>query len=131
MKANNQQEIVENLSKSRIPAVIKKAVTVLMAKKAEKIVILKLKGINKITDFMLICSGNSTRQNHALSNEVQVRLRKESKQKAFSVEGEKAADWILLDYIDFIVHIFTPESRNKYLIEKLWMDAKRYNFYTD
>jgi len=131
MKANNQQEIIENLSKSRIPAVIKKVVTVLMAKKAEKIVILKLKGINKITDFMLICSGNSTRQNHALSNEVQVRLRKESKQKAFSVEGEKAADWILLDYIDFIVHIFTPESRNKYLIEKLWMDAKRYNFYTD
>jgi ribosome-associated protein len=131
MKVGEFKIITEDLKRRKIPAELKKAVSAMLDKKAEKVVVLKLKGINDITDYMVICHGNSTRQNSAISDEVQKKLRKELKRKAYSVEGERESDWILLDYIDFIVHIFSEESRGKYALEKLWMDAKRYNFYTD
>jgi len=103
----------------------------MLEKKAINITVLKLKGINDITDYMVICSGTSTRQNGAICDEVRKTLRDELKLKSFSVEGERDGDWILLDYIDFIVHIFSEESRRKYALEKLWMDAKKYNFHID
>ncbi len=131
MNVDGYQNVMEQVKKSRIPAMIKRVAAIMLDKKAEKVVILKLKGLNRITDFMVICSGNSSRQNHAISKEIQENLKKELKLRAFSVEGVKNAEWILLDYIDFIVHLFSPETREKYLIEKLWMDAKRYNFYQD
>lgn len=131
MEAGEFKIITEDLKKRKIPAEVKKTVSALLDKKAEKVVVLKLKGINDITDFMVICSGNSPRQNSAISDEVQKKLREEFKMKAFGVEGQREADWILLDYIDFIVHVFSEESRRKYALEKLWMDAKRYNFYND
>ena len=131
MKVDGYQNVLAQVNKSRIPAMIKRVATIMLNKKGEKVVILKLKGLNRITDFMVICSGNSSRQNHAISKEIQEELKKELKLRAFSVEGVKNAEWILLDYIDFIVHLFSPETREKYLIEKLWMDAKRYNFYQD
>ena len=58
-------------------------------------------------------------------------LGKQFKLKPYGVEGEREAEWILMDYINFVVHIFSTESRKRYSIEKLWMDAKRYNFYID
>ena len=131
MKVDGYQNVLEQVNKSKIPAMIKRVVAIMLDKKAEKVVTLKLKGINRITNFMVICSGNSSRQNHAISKEIQEELKKEMKQRVFSVEGLKNAEWILLDYIDFIVHVFLPETREKYLIEKLWMDAKRYDFYQD
>ncbi|HLP57517.1 MAG TPA: ribosome silencing factor [Candidatus Deferrimicrobium sp.] len=131
MKPEEFTRITEDLKKRKIPPEVKKVVTVMLDKKAEKVIVLKLKGINEITDFMVIGSGNSTRQNAAISDEVQRVLRKEFNLKVFSVEGEQEAEWILLDYIDFIVHIFSEEPRKKYSLEKLWMDAKRYNFYVD
>jgi ribosome-associated protein len=131
MKVDGYQNVMERVNKSKIPAMIKRVVAIMLDKKAEKVVTLKLKGINRITNFMVICTGNSSRQNHAISKEIQEELKKELKLRAFSVEGLKNAEWILLDYIDFIVHVFLPEVREKYLIEKLWMDAKRYDFYQD
>lgn len=131
MKVDGYQSVMEQVNKSRIPAMIKRVVAIMLDKKAEKVVTLKLKGINRITNFMVICTGNSSRQNHAIYKEIQEELKKEMKRRAFSVEGLKNAEWILMDYIDFIVHVFLPEVREKYLIEKLWMDAKRYDFYPD
>jgi ribosome-associated protein len=131
MKVDEFKTITDDLKKRRIPGEVKEAVAAMFEKMAEKIVVLKLKGINDITDFMVICNGNSPRQNNAIADEVQRRLRKEFKLKAYSVEGEREAEWILLDYIDFIVHVFTEEHRARYALEKLWMDAKRYNFYID
>lgn len=131
MRSEEFEAITADLKRRRIPAEVKKAVTVMLDKKAEKIVVLKLKGISDITDYMVICQGNSTRQNNAVADEIRKILRKEHKAKPFGVEGEREADWILLDYIDFVVHVFLEETRNKYAIEKLWMDAKRYDFYVD
>ncbi len=131
MKPEEFIRITDDLKKRKIPLEVKRAVAAMLDKKAERVMVLKLKGINEITDFMVIGSGNSPRQNSAISDEVQGTLRKEFKRKAFSVEGEREAEWILLDYIDFIVHVFSEESRKKYTLEKLWMDAKRYDFYVD
>lgn len=131
MKSEEFEAITADLKRRRIPAEVKKAVSVMLDKKAEKIVVLKLKGISDITDYMVICQGNSTRQNSAVADEIRKTLRKEYKAKPFGVEGEREADWILMDYIDFVVHIFLDETRKKYSLEKLWMDAKRYDFSVD
>lgn len=131
MNPEQIKQVEDDLKKRKIPAEIKKVVSLMLDKKAEQVVVLKLKGINEITDFMILCTGNSSRQNHAISDDIQVKLKKLFKTKAFSVEGGHQSEWILLDYINFIVHIFSEENRKKYAIEKLWMDAKRYNFYID
>lgn len=131
MKPEEFIRITDDLKKRKIPPEVKKVVSVMLDKKAERVMVLKLKGINEMTDFMIIGSGNSSRQNAAISEEIQQVLRKEFKLKAFSVEGEREAEWILLDYIDFIVHVFSEEPRKRYALEKLWMDAKRYDFYVD
>ena len=129
MRSEEFELITADLKRRRIPAEIKKVVSAMLDKMAEKVVVLKLKGISDITDFMVLCHGNSTRQNSAISDEIQKKLRKQFKLKPYGVEGEVEAEWILLDYIDFVVHIFSEETREKYSLEKLWMDAKRYNFY--
>jgi len=131
MKSEEFDQIIEDLKKRRIPAEVKKIVTVMLDKQAENVVVLKLKGISDITDYMIICNGNSNRQNNAVSDHIRKSLGKEHKMKPFGVEGEREAEWILMDYIDFVVHIFSKASRGKYALEKLWMDAKRYNFYLD
>ncbi len=131
MKSEEFQELSADLKRRRIPAEIKKTVSIMLDKKAERIIVLKMKDLTDITDYMLICHGNSSRQNKAISDEIQDILRKEHKLKPFGVEGEQEAEWILIDYVDFIIHIFSEETRKKYALEKLWMDAKRYNFYID
>jgi len=123
--------ISEDLKRRKIPPIVKRVVSIILDKKGEKTMVLKLKEVSDITDFMVICNGNSSRQNKAISDEVQRQLKKEYRRKAFSVEGENHTDWILLDYIDFVIHIFSPENREKYSLEKLWMDGKRYRFYRD
>jgi ribosome-associated protein len=131
MKSEEFEVITADLKKRKIPTEVKRVVSIMMDKKAEQVVVLKLKGISDITDFMVICQGNSTRQNGAISDEIKKKLSRQLKLKPFGVEGEREADWILLDYIDFVVHIFLEETRQRYALEKLWMDAKRYNFYPD
>ncbi len=116
------------LKKWKIPPIVKKAVSVISDKKGDDIVILKLKGITDLTDFMIICSGNSQKQNKAIADELQRLLKKEFKSGPLGIEGGNYGDWILLDYVDFIVHVFSPEVRKKFSLEKLWMDAKRYDF---
>jgi ribosome-associated protein len=131
MKSEEFEVITADLRKRKIPTEVKRVVSIMMDKQAEQVVVLKLKGISDITDFVVICQGNSTRQNSAISAEIKKKLSRNFKLKPFGVEGEREADWILLDYIDFVVHIFLEETRQRYALEKLWMDAKRYNFYPD
>jgi ribosome-associated protein len=84
-----------------------------------------------MTDYLVICSGNSSRQNHALADAVKDHLKRELRLQPLGSEGERSAEWILVDYVDFIVNVFSAEWRKKYQLEKLWMDAKRYDFSPD
>lgn len=129
MKVEDYEIIKQELKTKRIPREIKKIVEIMLEKNGERIVVLKLKGISGITDYIIVCSGNSSRQNLAISDEIEKKAGKELKLKAFNIEGKENANWILLDYIDFIVHIFSAGKRDLFAIEKLWMDAKRYDFY--
>lgn len=93
-------------------------------KKAEDILVLDLRGIASFTDTFLICSGASNRQLQTIADEIETRLRAQ-KRKPSHVEGYPKGNWILMDYVDFVVHIFTPESRAHYDLERLWGDARR------
>lgn len=97
------------------------------AKLAEEIVVLDLRGITSFTDYFVIMQGNSSKQNLAINENVSVKL-KEFDIKPLSVEGRKNAEWILMDYGSFIVHIFTPGSREYYSLEKLWGDGIKHTF---
>ena len=129
MKSEEFEVITSDLKKRRIPIEVKQVVSIMMDKKAEGVVVLKLKGVTDMTDFLVICHGHSTRQNSAICDEIHKKLSRQFKRKPYGVEGEREADWILMDYVDFVVHIFLEDTRQRYALEKLWMDAKRYNFY--
>jgi len=105
---------------------VMEAVQAAEAKKAEEISVLEMdKASGAFTDYFVICSGSNPRQIQAISDEVEERLGKTGVRPA-SVEGYKQADWVLLDYVDFVVHVFSPKARNFYNLERLWKSAKRY-----
>lgn len=93
-------------------------------KKAQDIVILDVSRISSITDYFVICSAINERQLHAIADEIDKDLKKLSVQK-FGMEGYREAKWVLIDYGDFIVHIFDKEIRSYYDLEMLWGDAPR------
>jgi ribosome-associated protein len=93
-------------------------------RKALELAVLDLKGICSFTDFFLICTGTSTRHTQAISDAVCEQLEKSGVSPAH-VEGYTRAEWILLDYLDFVVHIFLGQARHFYDLERLWKNAKR------
>lgn len=94
------------------------------AKKAERIVILDVSEQLVITDYFLICSGNTQRQVRTVADEVERRLAESRGLKPFRREGEREARWVLLDYVDFVVHVFHTDDREYYDLERLWADAR-------
>ena len=93
-------------------------------RKASDIVALDIRAIASFAEFFLICSGTNTRQVQAIADEVLERLRADGS-RPLNTEGYESGTWILLDYGDFIVHVFTEESRQFYQLERLWRDAER------
>ncbi len=93
-------------------------------KKADGITVLELKEPAAFTDYFLICSGSSSRQMQAISDEIDRRLRAAGL-RPLHVEGYNHAEWILMDYVDFVVHIFSERSRLFYNLERLWRTARR------
>ncbi len=94
-------------------------------KKAEDTRILELDAVDAgFTDFFLICSGSNERQTQAIADEIEIRLKKEFQTYPNSVEGRRQGEWILMDYVDFVVHIFLSEKRAYYDIERLRKSAQ-------
>jgi ribosome-associated protein len=93
------------------------------SKKALDLRVLDLRDVTSFTDYFLICSVSNPRQAYAVSDDIHKQL-KESGELPVSVEGYEAAEWILMDYGDFIVHIFSEKSRAYYDLERLWRHAK-------
>lgn len=93
--------------------------------KGEDIQLLDLREIeNTVCDYFVICSGNSNTQVNAISGSVQKAVSKELKDKPWHVEGLNNAEWVLMDYVNVVVHIFQKQVRDFYDIESLWGDAK-------
>ena len=98
------------------------ALNAMSDKKATDIVIINIGSVASFTEFFIIGSGSSTRQVQAISSEIVDKLRAE-KVRPMHIEGEKTAEWVLIDYGDFVVHVFTEASRRFYDLERLWRDA--------
>ena len=98
------------------------------AKKAERIVILDVSKQLVITDHFVICSGNTDRQVKTIADEVERQLLEKRQRKPYRREGEREGTWVLLDYVDFVVHVFRKEERDYYELERLWSDAERIPF---
>ncbi len=93
--------------------------------KGENITLLDLREIeNTVCDYFIICDGNSNTQVSAISGSIQKKVSKALKDKPWHVEGESNAEWILLDYVNIVVHVFQSQVREFYNIEGLWGDAK-------
>jgi ribosome-associated protein len=99
------------------------AVEAALDKKAESPVVLDLRGLSDFTDFFLICHGTSDRHALAIAEGIEERLERELDRRPSHVEGRALADWILMDYVDFVVHVFQEGKRQFYRLERLWGDA--------
>jgi ribosome-associated protein len=99
------------------------AVRAAQSKKATDITVLDLTGVTSFTDYFVICTGSSSRQNQSIADETRARL-KERGESATSVEGYEQGEWILSDYGDFLVHVFTAKAREYYSLERLWREGK-------
>jgi ribosome-associated protein len=106
----------------KIPESVKISVEASRMKQAEDIVVLDLTGLTSFTDFFIIMHGNSSRQNVAIYESIEEEL-KDLSVRPLSVEGKENAEWILMDYGEFIVHIFSLRAREYYSLEKLWGDG--------
>ncbi len=98
------------------------------SKKAERIVILDVSKQLVITDHFVICSGNTDRQVRTIADEVERQLLEQHRRKPYRREGEREGTWVLLDYVDFVVHVFRKEERDYYELERLWADAEQVPF---
>ena len=111
--------------KSELKQQVTAAIQACLEKKAEELSILEMeKGSGAFTDYFVLCSGTNPRQVQAIADEVEMRLKNANVRPAH-IEGYKQAEWVLLDYTDFVVHVFSEKARKFYDLERLWKTAKR------
>jgi ribosome-associated protein len=104
-------------------ALAQRAAQIALDTKAQDVVLLDLRGVSDMTDFFLIASGTSDTHARAIGQHVMEGMKKEGS-PAHHVEGLEKGRWVLLDFVDFVVHVFHPTLRNFYQLERLWADAE-------
>ena len=95
------------------------------SKKAEEIVVLDMRPLVAYTDFLAICTARNDRQARAIVDEVRQRIKREAGVLPGGVDGGGEAGWTIVDYLDTVLHVFTPEARDRYQLEDLWHEAPR------
>jgi ribosome-associated protein len=103
------------------------AVRAALGKQAADVVVLDLKKAGGFTDYFVICTGNNPRQINAIADAVEETLRKELGERPALTEGVEKSEWILLDYFNFVVHVFSRDCRAFYGLERLWGNADRHD----
>jgi ribosome-associated protein len=112
--------------KPKLPRAVLRAADAARDKKAENVVVLDLHKASGFTDYFVICTGNNARQIGAIADAVTETLRKDLGERPALQEGLDKSEWVLLDYFNFVVHIFSRECRSFYDLERLWGNADRY-----
>jgi ribosome-associated protein len=113
------------MKKNELRKQVADAIQACLDKKAEELSILEMeKGSGAFTDYFVLCSGTNPRQVQAIADEVELRL-KRAGVRPNQVEGYNQAEWVLIDYVDFVVHVFSEKARKFYDLERLWKSAKR------
>ncbi len=133
-----QRETAETLvvTEARTPfaeldAEVKLAIECASEKQAFDLVALDLREIASFAEFFVICSGTNQRQVQAICDEIEEQLKKQLKARPVRIEGYNTAEWVLMDYGDFVIHAFDKKSRDFYDLERLWRDAKKVELPTD
>lgn len=116
---------IHELTEAELPAPVRRAAELAHERKAHDVVALDLRGISSATDCFLLASGRSDTQVRAIAEHIVEELKKEGQRPAH-VEGMQGGRWVLVDYIDFVVHVFHPHARDFYQLENLWGDAPRW-----
>jgi ribosome-associated protein len=98
------------------------------SKGAGEVVVLDMRELVSYTDFLAICTARNERQARAIVDEVKLRLKQERELLPGGVDGEGAAGWVVVDYLDAVLHVFTAEARQRYQLEDLWREAPRLEF---
>ena len=111
-------------ARRKIPAEVATAITAALDKKADDLLVLDLTKASAFTDVFVICTGGNRRQVQAIADAIEEALRARGARPAL-IEGYERGEWILIDYFDFIVHVFLPATRVFYGLEKLWADAEK------
>jgi ribosome-associated protein len=122
---NDQGQPHHRMKKNDLKKQVAAAINACLDKKAEELTILEMeKGSGAFTDYFVLCSGTNPRQVQAIADEVEMRL-KAAAIPPTHVEGYNQGEWILIDYVDFVVHVFSEKARKFYDLERLWKSAKR------
>ncbi len=95
----------------------------MLGKKALDVIIIDVRKITTLTDFFVICTSESEPQTRAIIDHINVQMKEEGR-KAWHIEGYENLDWVLMDYVNIVVHVFSRESRNYYDLERLWADGQ-------
>ena len=95
----------------------------LLEKKAKNIILMDVRELTTLTDYFIVCHGSSDTQIRALSSSAQVKVKEELGESVWKQEGVDARRWVILDYVNVVVHIFSEEKRDYYGIERMWNDA--------
>jgi ribosome-associated protein len=111
-------------ARPRLPKQLTAAIDAAFDKKASEVTVLDLRKADAFTDFFVVCTGSNPRQVNAIADGVEHSLKQQGLRPSH-VEGSERAEWVLLDYFDFIVHVFSPAARAFYGLERLWGNAKR------
>ncbi|MGE5178524.1 MAG: ribosome silencing factor [Bacteroidota bacterium] len=114
----------ESTRRADAQAIARAAARLTLTKRAQDVMILDLRELDGVCDFFVLATGSSEVQVRAIADAVDEGLRAEG-MKPWHVEGYEARRWILLDYVDFVVHVFHAKAREYYLLDKLWGDARR------
>jgi ribosome-associated protein len=115
------------LTSVEVPASVRRAAELALERKAHDVLVMDLRGISTATDWFVVASGRSDVQVKAIADHVMETLEEEQDLPPGHVEGQRGGRWVLLDYIDFVVHVFHPHARDFYQLENLWGDAPRWD----
>ena len=113
---------------AKFPKAVSGAVQAALDKKAEDVVVLDLRKAGGFTDYFVICTGGNPRQINAIADGVRDTLKREFDERPALSEGVDRSEWILLDYFNFVVHVFSRDCRAFYGLERLWGNAERHEF---
>lgn len=127
-QAPSADGITKRKTATRLPKALVAAVKAVQDKQASDVVVLDLRAADGFTDYFLICTGQNARQIATIADAVQETLREGFGERPVLAEGMKKSEWLLLDYFNFVVHVFSPQSRAYYGLERLWGSAERHEF---
>lgn len=127
-KSLNRETVSVEIAANRLPFAeldpeVQLAIICADEKKAARISVLDLRPIASFTEFFIIADGSNQRQVQAIADEINEQLKKQHSRRPVRIEGYNSAEWVLLDYGDFVVHLFNKEARDFYDLERLWRDA--------